>query len=83
MPPVPLYCMNFLIREEHDTNMKYPKQGLFICLGDKPVQIQQNKISAKSAIKILISDVLQEGFQFILETFCICWGQTQCSNNHR
>lgn len=75
--------MNFLIREEHDTNTKHPKQGPFIRLGDKPVQTQQNKISAKSAIKILISDVLQEGFQFILETFCICWGQTQCSNNHR
>lgn len=81
VPPVPLFCMNFIkdivLREEEDNNIKYMMQVLFICLGDE----QQYQISAKSAIKIFIRDVLQEEldqskFQFILESFCTCWGKT-------
>lgn len=45
------FIKNIILHEEDDSNIKYQTQCVFICLGDKLIQIQQSKISAISAIK--------------------------------
>ncbi|XP_056646203.1 uncharacterized protein LOC130451291 [Diorhabda sublineata] len=81
---VQLYCMNsikdIVLHEENDNNIKCMMGGLFRCLGKNIPPTVQNKTAARSVIKVLIRDILQEEldqskFQFLLEAFCISWGK--------